>query len=92
MKTKPLTKPANPPAIEIAVMGVQIFPNPVKEVLFIRQQTNRNLLLNIYATDGRIIYSEKILGDLSANILVADFPSSLYLLEIVDLDIGAKAS
>ncbi|WP_111708206.1 VPS10 domain-containing protein [Lutibacter citreus] len=66
--------------IDISTLGVQLFPNPVKDVLFIKGLTKESEL-KIYSTEGKLLKHYK--GVLKNNIDLSSLGSGVYLYSIM---------
>ena len=64
----------------------RVYPNPADNVLFIEwtEQADKNLKLDFYSIDGRLIKSIPIerLGETQSEVVIDDLPRGLYILRI----------
>jgi hypothetical protein len=62
---------------------MEVYPNPVSEVLFIRNQTGLPLSFIVYDLNGRFIQSYKLRGDVS-EVDVKNWSNALYFYQVID--------
>ena len=68
---------------ELSGEQIEIFPNPVSDLLFVKKETNKNLLFEINDLTGRLISEGKITND-SHIIPFTKMNSGIYFVKIID--------
>jgi hypothetical protein len=67
---------------QISESNYEIYPNPVKDMLFVNLESNFDNTIEIISTDGRIIYKNYQSGNQTLNIDVSSFKSGLYIVRM----------
>ncbi|UZO81152.1 T9SS type A sorting domain-containing protein [Aquimarina sp. ERC-38] len=62
---------------------IVIYPNPVKEVLFIENNTIKNLTYQLYNVTGQLVASKRLIG-ITSGIPTAGFTPGMYFLKLID--------
>jgi len=60
---------------------VEIFPNPVSDILYVQQSGIKEYEINLYNLEGKLVLTEKNKGEINVNKLV----DGSYILEFVDI-------
>lgn len=80
------------PSVSIAetvdLTGIQMFPNPVNDVLTVRfsAQDQNNVRLNMVSLDGKLVYSENVKsfsGQHTSRIDMSGLPSGIYSVQLM---------
>jgi hypothetical protein len=83
LKSSPVDLNSNEAAIENQSPGIDLYPNPVVDELFIKTNDNGSLKIDIYSISGVKVYSENLVnGKNSVN--VKDLCQGVYIVKIYD--------
>lgn len=64
------------------VLSVAVYPNPVKDVVFVRTENNQNAKVNIYNIQGNVVYSNSNYVSDSA-ISLSNLASGQYIVQVI---------
>lgn len=68
---------------ESEIIDLSMYPNPVKDALFIETNTSNIESVHVYAINGQLIFTEKFNGLRTIKVDFSDFNSGMYLLKLI---------